>query len=831
MWVVEYLEITIGEDIIMGNNTRDKILNLLEERKEGLTIKEISNSVNKHRHTVAKYLSKLKKEGKILQRDVGSAKLFYLSKVLNEDDTKGARHSFEKGDYNKHILLFSTTFLLLIIALSNIGGITGLFLQPTHNKMNVSVHPQIEMPQLFRLNKTNIKEFPLDFSIDLDNNTKVLSSDLIIEGRSDGNTKLEVLNDGEKICQINTGRNDFSRRCNLDSMISKGSFPSDLSLNLRFKGANLDVSETPTGLMISNKTGGDSDEDEGSQEVKKPKEAGKKKEKNGKETSIETTVEEKTTSTVTSVEETSTTSKDTTTSMIEETTTIPKTSTTKESINRESTTSTVEQSTTTTEGVDTNDSTEVTTTILENDTEELTETTTSVHEMDNKTSKGSRRRNKTKEGVSNETTTTTVQNETISVNRTESTVEFENLTNETQGQNITVNETTTTVESGQQEIGRNKTNKSKFVTIQLTEVKLLLTYENETKRNETNITNETGVSDPSINRTTNETLPGVVLPNQTNRTNVTRSFPSIFLNTRNRTVNRNRSVTFTVNETSGQDLIRSVNITVGNFSYRMSNNTEKGNDYWIYEWVAFNETGDYTVTAEAFDGDLELLNTSSINMSIVERNLSEEVTVPSIDFSISRNPLNISENTTFYVNETSGEELIENVTININGSDYQMYNNTTSGKNYWSMNWTAFNKTGNYTAIAEALDVNNSLLTNSTVRVIVASLTNITNVTNVTENTVLNLSMNDTVEKGDILEVETKLYGVNRTPLKDKIVHLFLDSELRANNFTGSDGTSGFKINTTDLILGKHTVNGSYYGNETLNLSPSYSYKTFDVVP
>jgi len=58
---------------------KNKILKLLQKRKEGLTITAVTRTLQIHYSTSSKYLAVLEAEGKIIHRNVGMAKLFKLS--------------------------------------------------------------------------------------------------------------------------------------------------------------------------------------------------------------------------------------------------------------------------------------------------------------------------------------------------------------------------------------------------------------------------------------------------------------------------------------------------------------------------------------------------------------------------------------------------------------------------------------------------------------------------------------------------------------------------------------------------------------------------------
>ncbi len=69
-----------------------KILQLLKEKEEDITISEIASSLNSDRHTIAKRLEVLKSKGLIEVRNIGKSKMWKLSKspflnaLKNNDD-------------------------------------------------------------------------------------------------------------------------------------------------------------------------------------------------------------------------------------------------------------------------------------------------------------------------------------------------------------------------------------------------------------------------------------------------------------------------------------------------------------------------------------------------------------------------------------------------------------------------------------------------------------------------------------------------------------------------------------------------------------------------
>jgi transcriptional antiterminator len=53
----------------------EQIINLLKEKKDGLTIQELANTCKFTRQTIAVKIAELKGEGKINIREIGKAKL------------------------------------------------------------------------------------------------------------------------------------------------------------------------------------------------------------------------------------------------------------------------------------------------------------------------------------------------------------------------------------------------------------------------------------------------------------------------------------------------------------------------------------------------------------------------------------------------------------------------------------------------------------------------------------------------------------------------------------------------------------------------------------
>lgn len=69
-----------------------KILNLLKDKDEDITINDIANSIKADRHTAAKHLEMLKSKGLVEYRTIGKSKVWKLSKspflnaLQNNDD-------------------------------------------------------------------------------------------------------------------------------------------------------------------------------------------------------------------------------------------------------------------------------------------------------------------------------------------------------------------------------------------------------------------------------------------------------------------------------------------------------------------------------------------------------------------------------------------------------------------------------------------------------------------------------------------------------------------------------------------------------------------------
>jgi O6-methylguanine-DNA--protein-cysteine methyltransferase len=71
-----------------GNNFRQRIVEILRQHPEGMTIMDIAARLKAHRHTAAKYVRDLIKEGLVMQRNIGPAKLCYLEKGESRSERK-----------------------------------------------------------------------------------------------------------------------------------------------------------------------------------------------------------------------------------------------------------------------------------------------------------------------------------------------------------------------------------------------------------------------------------------------------------------------------------------------------------------------------------------------------------------------------------------------------------------------------------------------------------------------------------------------------------------------------------------------------------------------
>jgi len=73
------------------NNFRERIIGVLKNKTEGLTIIDIASSLNANRSTITKYIYELSGAGVISQRKIGIAKLCFLAK----DAGKGVKKKWD----------------------------------------------------------------------------------------------------------------------------------------------------------------------------------------------------------------------------------------------------------------------------------------------------------------------------------------------------------------------------------------------------------------------------------------------------------------------------------------------------------------------------------------------------------------------------------------------------------------------------------------------------------------------------------------------------------------------------------------------------------------
>jgi len=106
------------------------ILEVLKRHPEGLTITSLAENSGLHRHTVTKYIKDLILSGDVQEREVGMAKLCYLSENLPKDIEIGS-----KAETGQTQVFLISMFLLLVPALiiaqtiSNSTTTTGSFLE------------------------------------------------------------------------------------------------------------------------------------------------------------------------------------------------------------------------------------------------------------------------------------------------------------------------------------------------------------------------------------------------------------------------------------------------------------------------------------------------------------------------------------------------------------------------------------------------------------------------------------------------------------------------------------------------------------------------------
>jgi len=75
----ELKERSLSKPADNSKDVEEKIIDLLSKHPEGLTAVDISKILGMHRHTATKYINRLVGSEKIYQRQVGPAKLCYLS--------------------------------------------------------------------------------------------------------------------------------------------------------------------------------------------------------------------------------------------------------------------------------------------------------------------------------------------------------------------------------------------------------------------------------------------------------------------------------------------------------------------------------------------------------------------------------------------------------------------------------------------------------------------------------------------------------------------------------------------------------------------------------
>jgi predicted transcriptional regulator len=66
---------------MIENNVREKIIKILKEHPEGLTLLNISKITGMNRITISKYVYGLIAENLVYQRKIGPAKMCYLREI------------------------------------------------------------------------------------------------------------------------------------------------------------------------------------------------------------------------------------------------------------------------------------------------------------------------------------------------------------------------------------------------------------------------------------------------------------------------------------------------------------------------------------------------------------------------------------------------------------------------------------------------------------------------------------------------------------------------------------------------------------------------------
>lgn len=64
---------------MITNDVREDIIKILSKHPDGLTIQQIAETLKAHRHTISKYVFALNMAGIIDFREIGRAKLCFLS--------------------------------------------------------------------------------------------------------------------------------------------------------------------------------------------------------------------------------------------------------------------------------------------------------------------------------------------------------------------------------------------------------------------------------------------------------------------------------------------------------------------------------------------------------------------------------------------------------------------------------------------------------------------------------------------------------------------------------------------------------------------------------
>jgi predicted transcriptional regulator len=66
------------------NEVKNKVVKILSQHPEGLTIQYLADKIGVSRQTVRAYIMELKGEGVVLRRRVGSATLHYLKSLIKK---------------------------------------------------------------------------------------------------------------------------------------------------------------------------------------------------------------------------------------------------------------------------------------------------------------------------------------------------------------------------------------------------------------------------------------------------------------------------------------------------------------------------------------------------------------------------------------------------------------------------------------------------------------------------------------------------------------------------------------------------------------------------